>query len=181
MVTNVHQILIFHFAPQMLSTSLSLAYHLAETLTTLHLFDIAKKKKKPLIITLKLLFRRLSMPKLSVCKLCCSASSTAAVRVRLFFATMNMMMTISSRMMVVRAAITTPTKCGSGSWSIGFGEITVELMQKRNEESVVSCKMEMKTLRRKLDLSGELMDESIPPLFASRALPLAIDCLSGGF
>ena len=57
----------------------------------------------------------------------------------------------------------------------------MELMQKRNEESVVSCKMEMKTLRRKLDLSGELMDESIPPLFASRALPLAIDCLSGGF
>lgn len=46
MVTNVHQILRVHFAPQMLSTSLSLAYHLAETLTTLHLFDIAKKEKK---------------------------------------------------------------------------------------------------------------------------------------
>lgn len=39
---------------------------------------------------------------------------------------MNRITTIKSNIIVVRTAIITPTKFCSGSWSIGFGEITVK-------------------------------------------------------
>lgn len=47
-------------------------------------------------------------------------------RDRLFLAIMKSMTAIRSRMIVVRMAMMTPTKFCSGSWSIGFGDITAD-------------------------------------------------------
>lgn len=44
---------------------------------------------------------------------------------RLLRAIINKITAIKSKMIVVKTAMMTPTKCCSGSWSIGFGEITV--------------------------------------------------------
>lgn len=81
-----------------------------------------------MVQTFILLFCLLSTLKLSpsVCKLCCKPPSPSVLRDLLFRAIMNRITTIKSNIIVVRTAIITPTKFCSGSWSIGFGEMTVK-------------------------------------------------------
>lgn len=97
-----------------------------------------------LLITFILLFARLSMPnpKLSWLKLNCSEFNGSDLDLdRLFRAIMNNITAINSKIIVVNIAIMTPTKCCSGSWSIGFGDITICLPAKNVYMKIQTRKM----------------------------------------
>lgn len=63
-------------------------------------------------------------PNVSWLKLCCNELSTSERRVRLFLAIINIIAAINSKIIIVKMAMMKAIKCCSGSWSIGFGEMT---------------------------------------------------------
>lgn len=74
-------------------------------------------------------------PNVSGLKLCWKASKTLPrPRARLLRAIIKSIMATSSKMIVVSTVIITPTIFGSGSWSMGFGEITAKNLCEKSKK-----------------------------------------------